>query len=1073
MKEPEEKPMTNQYPLRFAFRSSRRTLRCLLLSIVVLFSAYCPSLVFGQSPTATLGGTVEDQNGAAIPGVTVTAINKGTQLTREATTNEQGSFTIPFLPPGDYSLKARAQGFAPVEFPNVVLNVGDQKALNIQLKAGDVNATVTVDSNAETIRTDGSVGTVVDRQFVANIPLNGRSFQSLITLTPGVVLTPNRLTNADGQFSVNGQRASANTFIVDGVNANFGTRPAGGVGVYTAGNLPGLTTFGTTQSLVSVDALQEFSVQTSSYSAEFGRQPGGQVSMVTRSGGNQFHGSLFDYLRNDVFDANDWFANRAGLPRPPERQNDFGGTFSGPVLLPRFGEGGRQPWYNGRNRTFFFFSYEGLRLRLPQFTLTNVPSLALRQQAPAGMQPILNAFPLPNGKDLGNGLAEFSASYSNPSALNATSIRIDHKLSNRLTLFGRYSQAPSHSNTRFVGNLSLIGSGSIKTKTLTTGLTASLTSRVVNDFRLNYSDNPSASSQTQDTLGGSLPIARSVLIPNQYDGSAAQANIALLFPGVTSVTPTFSIFDLFVTNQRQVNLIDSVSYNVGAHQFKFGVDYRRLSPSTAANSYLLNALFFSMQSVRDSSASFALFLTTLPAKPQYLNLSAFGQDTWRVSPRLTLNLGLRWEVNPPPDEANGNLPLAVTQISNLTTMQLAPRGTRLWKTTYSNFAPRIGVAYQLMQQPGRETVLRGGFGVFYDTGNDVGSVQFTRFPFFALRTVSNLTFPLNPAQVAPPPIPVLQVSIAPPYPTLSISDPALKLPYTWQWNLAVEQSLGRAQVLTVSYVGAAGRRLLQSKEFSLAGINPSFTFIDLTTNKATSSYDALQVQFQRRLTRGLQALASYTWSHSIDEDSKSDTNRLAQRGNADFDVRHAFAAAVTYDIPSPSWLNLLNAVLSRWSIDTSIHAQSALPLDLIATSFNSPLDGTLINVRPDVISGVPLYIADPSAPGGTRINRAAFLVPPAGRSGSLGRNILRGLPVWQVDFAVRRQFRLTEKLNLQLRAEAFNLFNHPNFGAIQTNLNAANFGQATGMLNRQLGGLSALYQIGGPRSFQFALKMQF
>lgn len=437
------------------------------------------AIAHAQSATATLSGTVSDQNGAVVPGATVTALNTATTLERHATTNDQGGFTIPLLPPGNYSVTTRRDGFAPVEFKNVVLNVGDQKALQIELKAGDVNATVQVTNDAPLIDTNSAVGTVVDRQFAANIPLNGRSFQSLIALTPGVVIVPAAgPTNAVGQFSVNGQRASANSFLVDGVSANSGASGFTG-NADTTGNLPSFSVFGTTQSLVSVDALQEFKVQTSGYAAEFGRQPGGQISIVTRSGENDFHGSLFDYIRNDVFDAKDWFANRAGQPKPPMRQNDFGGTFGGPVFLPRFAEGG-PGWYNGKDRTFFFFSYEGLRLRLPKFSLTNVPTLCLRglggcgagqSAAPASMQPVLNAFPLPNGRDLGIGLAEFNSSYSDPSSLDATSIRIDHSVGSKLTIFGRYNQAPSESASRSGSNVSNIISqlNNLRTVTLGTG----------------------------------------------------------------------------------------------------------------------------------------------------------------------------------------------------------------------------------------------------------------------------------------------------------------------------------------------------------------------------------------------------------------------------------------------------------------------------------------------------------------------------------------------------------------------------------------------------------------------------
>jgi Carboxypeptidase regulatory-like domain/TonB-dependent Receptor Plug Domain len=1041
------------------------------LIFCLLLTAMCPvASVFSQSATATLSGTVEDANSAVIPGATVTVENVNTSLRRQTTTNGEGYFTVPLLPPSTYTVRVEGQGFSPAQINNVVLNVGDQKSLQIQLNTGNLSEMVQITVDAPLINESPAVGTVVDRQFVENIPLNGRSFQSLLSLTPGVQVVPSNA--AKGQFSVNGQRPSANAFIVDGVSANFGTVATGSFpGAQTSGNLPGLTTFGTTQSLVSVDALEEFKVQTSGTSAEYGRQPGGQISIVTRSGTNQFHGSLFDYLRNDKLDANDWFANRAGARRPPERQNDFGGTFSGPVLLPRFGEGGRQPWYNGRNRTFFFFSYEGLRLRLPQFNLSNVPTLTLRQTAPAGMQPILNSFPVPNGRDLGNGLAEFSAAYSDPSNLDATSIRIDHTFSSRLTLFGRYNKAPSETTSRLPNNLSNLLSSRINTQTVTLGVTASLKPRLNNQFRFNLSNNGGSLALSLDSFGGAAPVPRNVLIPSQYDSSkdTVQGDVILNFAGLTSAIPLVDIVPLQVFNQRQLNLVDSLSWGLGSHQLRFGADYRRMMPVSGFNAYDLIAIFASMQQVQNSTAGTGSIISQTEFRPVYSNFSAYGQDTWKLSRRLALDLGLRWEVNPPPGEANGNLPLAVTGINNLPTMQLASRGTSLWKTTYNNVAPRIGVAYVVSEKPGSEIVARGGFGVYYDTGNEFGSAGFTQFPFSVTRSVSSISFPLLPTQVAPAPFP----SLTPPYGVLSTFDPALKLPYTLEWNVAVQRSLGISQAVTVAYVGAAGRRLLQQQRLSLGAINPNFTILFLTTNKATSDYHALQAQVQRRLSRGLQMLVSYTWSHAIDEDSAGSTARLAKRGNADFDVRHNAAAAVTYDIPSPTINRGLDVVLGHWSVDTTVHLQSALPLDLVASTLIDPATGTTINVRPNLIGGVPLYVDDPTLPGGRRINRTAFSIPPTGQSGTLGRNVLRGLPAWQVDFALRRQINLTEKLKLQLRAEAFNLFNHPNFGTIQTSLTAANFGQATNMLNRQLGGLNQLYQIGGPRSMQFALKLIF
>jgi hypothetical protein len=322
--------------------------------------------------------------------------------------------------------------------------------------------------------------------------------------------------------------------------------------------------------------------------------------------------------------------------------------------------------------------------------------------------------------------------------------------------------------------------------------------------------------------------------------------------------------------------------------------------------------------------------------------------------------------------------------------------------------------------------------------------------------------------VAPPPF-----TRAPRYDTLVTFDPELKLPYTLQWNAAWEQSLGRDQSLTATYVGNAGRRLLVQRSLTLTPFNPNFTSVRLVTNDATSDYHSLQLQFQRRLSRGLQALVSYTWSKAIDVVSSDVNSSLLLRGPADFDIRHSLAGALTYDIPALTTKGVAGAILRQWSVDTRFNAQTALPLNITSGVITDPHDGTQISRRVNLIEGVPVYLDDANVPGGRVINRAAFAAPPTGRQGSLGRNIIRALPAWQVDLALRRQFDLTEKLYLQFRAEAFNMFNHPNFGTINTNLTSTTFGQATNMLGSQLSGLNPLYQIGGPRSMQFAVLLRF
>jgi hypothetical protein len=351
---------------------------------------------------------------------------------------------------------------------------------------------------------------------------------------------------------------------------------------------------------------------------------------------------------------------------------------------------------------------------------------------------------------------------------------------------------------------------------------------------------------------------------------------------------------------------------------------------------------------------------------------------------------------------------------------------------------------------------------------------------------------LDPALAAAPPFSLTPQPPSNKYGTVTAFDPNLKLPRVYEWNLALEQSLGAAQTLSATYSGAVGRRLLRKEQLGNVGssivINPIFSVVVLNRNAATSDYHALYVQYQRRLSRGLQGLASYTWAHSIDTAS-ADSISFApaakidpktDRGNSDFDVRHTFTAAISYDLPAPKLGFVGKAVLHSWSTDSIVIARSATPVNVITGSdpLATGLSGTLGVARPDLVLGVPLYIEDPTVAGGKRINRAAFVIP-VGRQGTLARNALRGFPMWQMNFSLRRQFSLTERVKLQFGAEFFNIFNHPNFGNPAGRLSSGLFGVSPDILGRSLGssgtggGFSSLYQIGGPRSTQLSLKMKF
>jgi hypothetical protein len=1033
---------------------------------------------------------VLDPSEHAIARAEILIVNDATGVRYPGTTNGEGIYTVANLPPGPYRIQVSKIGFKTLIKPDVVLNLQSAVAINFTLPIGAVSETLTVEGGAPLVNTESAaVSTIVDRKYVENMPLNGRSLQDLILLTPGVVSTTPQAgasTGFSGEFSVNGQRTEANYYTVDGVSANLGISPGLPDAAGTAGSLPAPTALGTTQGLVSLDALEEFRVESSTYSAEFGRNPGGQFSFVTRSGTNEWHGTLFDYLRNNVFDANDWFNNYLGQPVAEERQNDFGGTLGGPVEIPGL--------YEGKQKTFFFFSYEGLRLDQPQpANVTYVPSAELRANTPDPLRQVLNAFPVPNRGDLGNGLAEFVGTWSNPANIDSTSVRLDHVLSDKLRLFFRFSDTSSGLVSQgTAGVASDLSSTAYTTRTYTFGATSSFSPGLSNEFRLNRSTNSGTFSFTPNDFGGAAPLnllqAQGFAQGNTPGGDV---EVGLYFGGQS---PTI-VQSSQSGEQKQWNLLDSLALARGRHKLNFGFDFRRLDPDVYQSSPVAVYAYFTASAAEANSVDEGVAESFSPAHPVYTNFSAFVQDEWQPIPKLSVSLGLRWEVNPAPGAPRGNLPYTVVG-GSLSTLALAPQGTPLWKTGWFNFAPRIGGAYTLRSDAGHETVLRGGAGVFFDTGQQLGSYGYVGPGFSAYSLFGNIfgssaSFPLPAVQATPsiinPPMP--------PYGTVYGFPAHLQLPYTLQWNGSAQQALGKSQALTISYVGSHGDRLLEENKVDVGEVNPNFGSVYFLQTGLTSDYDSLQVQYQRRLSQGLQALASYTWAHAIDY-SSFNFEVPYRRGNSDFDVRHSLNGALMYDLPSPSGNGLGRTLLQRWGFDDRFMIRTAFPVPLNGALAIDPATGRNYYSGVNEIPGQPLYVYGTTCaslyanaltcPGGKAINPNAFSLPPgcttyscpAGTgSGNAPRNFVRGFGAWQMDIAARREFLIYERLKLQFRAEAFNVFNHPNFGTINSTYcvvaPGCTFGQATATLANSLGGLNSLYQMGGPRSMQFALKLTF
>jgi hypothetical protein len=1007
---------------------------------------------------STLLGTVVDENDAVVPEARVSVKDISKTIRKETQTSHAGIFIITELPPGSYTLAVQQQGFATAEIRGLALKVNDQLALKIQLKVGQVSETVTVDPDSSIVQRSAVVATTLNRQVVENLPLNGRSLQPVISLSPGVTITKPTFAE-QGQFSVNGQRASGNYFMVDGVSANIGVAAgADGLGQSGSGSLPGLTALGTTHSLFSIDALQEFKILTSTFAPEFGRTPGAQVLVQTRSGTNQYRGTVFEYFRSGDLSANDWFANRDDLRRPDLSHHNFGGVFGGPII---------------KDKTFFFGSYEGLALNLPQVANVDVPSMFARKAAPENMLPFLNAFPVPNGEETANGFARFSSSYTDVATLHATSVRIDQRLGENLSLFGRYSFAASETETRGGANTSLNSTlqMAFSTQTLTVGATQVITPRVTNDFRFNYSTTRGGKYFQLDDFGGAGAFDDSLVFP------ALSSSENSLYRFSLGGDVSFSIGKDATNFQHQLNLVDNVSILSGSHQLKFGFDYRRLTPVYGQWKYKQSASFNGISDALTGIASSVMIQTQDKVGLIFTNFSGYAQDTWKISRGLTLTYGLRWEFNPSPKGRDGQALFTVRGLDDPRALTLAAAGTPFYRATYNNFAPRFGAAYQISERRGWETVARGGFGVFYDLGSGSLANAAVSFPYLRRRVLADVSYPLDSSLIEPP-----SPSLVLPASRIQASDPLLRLPMTMQWNVGFEQSLGSKRSLSVSYVGAVGRRMLRQE--LLLNPNPDFGQVFITTNKGASSYHALQFQFQRRLSRSLQSHLAYTWSHSIDNASNDSFPNPAStiidphfdRASSDFDVRHSFAGAITYNIPAPPFGTFGKTLLRNWSVDGILIARTAAPVDVF---FTRDIGFGPLNSRPDLVPDVPLYLQDSSLPGGRAINREAFMVPQTNRQGTLGRNTFRGFPLRQLDLALSRHFPMTERMNLQFRMDVFDVFNRPTFGDPVSDLNSGLFGRSTAMFGRSLGnnvgsvGLNSAYQSGRPRTIQLSLKWQF
>ena len=1079
-----------------------------LLALCSLFMLSA-AVAHAQVTTADLIGTIRDTSGAIVPGVTVVLTNEATGVSRTVTTSAAGTYIFTSLQPGRYRLNAEIQGFRKVERTGVELQVNQRAAIDLELEVGLISETVTIAGTAPLLETQSSVlGTVIEEKQVQDLPLSGRNFVQLATLSPGVsgAGTGMRGTIMSGtrpddlrpgtELFVNGNRENSNNYLYDGIDNN--TR---------------LTLV--TVLRPNVEAIKEFKVQTNLYSADQGRNPGGQINVVTKSGSNALHGVAYEFLRNDKFDANNFFANRAGQDKPPFSQNQFGGAIGGPIIA---------------NKTFFFADYDGFRQELGRVFVNTVPTAKMRQgdfsevaaiydplttvTLPSGAvtrQPfagnqipqnrwdpvtakLINAYPMPTSPALSSNLVTTPSRTQN---WNQFDVRVDHNQSDRNNFLGRYSwsktstinpytfapvQLPGLSKAVGLGNEdTFAGPSDLWAEHAVFGWVHVFSSRLLLDSRAGYNhfnlEFTQADVVTGDQLGEQLGVPNA----NQQLG---QDGIPIFSPAnYTGIGHSRSL-PIF-RHEKTFQYVTNLTFHAEKHTIKTGFDVRRRHMGEFQTNRGNGRFNFSPNITNDPVTNagghvMASFLLGAPSliEQDYLLASDVGMrsteygayiaDDWRATQKLTLNLGLRYELDTPFTEVDN---LWASFDPNTATVLVAGRngvsrsaGVNTFKKA---FAPRLGFAYQVAQR----TVVRGGAGIFWNTpGNGGAALRLHRHVPFGPIYSFNPGTQVVTRRVSDgfPTIPPLDLALADnPSGSVIGVDPNYQPGYAEQFNLTVEQELPAATLLKVSYVGNIGKHLDTTFNLNQAvpgtgavnnrrpffGVRPALADVNWAVSDGTASYHALQFSAQKRLTHGLNGLLSYTWGHGVDTVGQSfgggadgplpqdPLNRLASQGNSPFDMRHRLTIAWNYALPGGWQLNGINIF------------QTGLP-------FTPTMNATTLNTgtgqRPDRLADGTL--SDPTVD--RWFDTSAFTTPAQFTYGNAGRNILYGPGRVNFDFSLFKEFRVKADTRIQFRAEIFNAFNTTQFDLPNASIGAAQAGTITGI-------------VGTPRQIQFGGKFLF